>query len=337
MVPTEEDEEESSSGGDEDEEELNRREFALLLARDIALAAVLVAVIFGGMFAYTQVWPPVVVVESESMQHSGTQSFLDTVDTGDIVLVQHVSSKDGVVTWVEGHATGYKTYGEFGDVIIFERPRGAPGEAPIIHRPILYMLYNATSRSYDAPSLATLDRGWWSATNASGTLSAPYGITGTISMNHLGFGGDRTGTINVALFLSANYSTDGYVTMGDNNAYTSGFDPWLVSHTLVIGRARGEIPWFGLIKLTVSPTATGCCPGGWGDTGPAGAPKNSWDSLATSLLLIPVGIFLADYGFAFVESSWKARKRKKGDRAADDAEESTPANEPSNESDDDPR
>jgi signal peptidase len=311
---------ESSTDADGPEEELTRKEFAILLTRDIAIAAVLVALIFGGMFAYTQVWPPVVVVESQSMQHSSSVSYLGAIDTGDLVLVQAVGSKDDVVTWVEGHATGYRTYGDFGDVIIFHRPRGTAGEAPIIHRPILYLVYNATSASYDAPTLRSIDRSWWTATNRTGAvLASPFSITGTIVMNHLGFRGDRTHTISVSSLLSQNYNTDGYVTMGDNNAYTSTFDGWLVAHTLVIGRARGELPWFGLIKLTVSPTSTGCCHAGWGDVA---APRNSWDSLATSLVLIPVGIFLADYGFAFGDRLWKGyrqRKRTGGDTEPADA------------------
>ncbi len=313
--------EESFTDADGPEEELSRKEFALLLTRDIAIAAILVALIFGGMFAYTQVWPPVVVVESESMQHSDAQSYLGAIDTGDLVLVQAVSSKNDVVTWVEGHATGYQTYGDFGDVIIFRRPLGGPGEPPIIHRPILYLLYNATSQTFDAPTLAFLNRSWWSASKTDGPLTFPFGINGTITMNHLGFRGGKTWTVDVAELNGSGYRTDGYVTMGDHNAYKSGFDSWLVAHTLVIGRARGELPWFGLIKLTVSPTSTGCCHGGWGD--PA-APRNSWDSLATSLVLIPVGIFLADYGFAYGERLWKGYRRRKRDAEPEAADSDEP-------------
>jgi len=50
----------------------------------------------------------------------------------------------------------------------------------------------------------------------------------------------------------------------------------------VVGRARGELPWFGLLKLTLQPTDA-CCPGGWGDPE---APKNSWDSLLVGLAFL---------------------------------------------------
>ena len=62
-------EEASSDGG---QPELSRKEFTLLLVRDIAIAGTLVAIVFGTMFAYTQVWPPVVVVESGTIEIVGT-------------------------------------------------------------------------------------------------------------------------------------------------------------------------------------------------------------------------------------------------------------------------
>src|SRR3972149_5875447 len=127
MPRTEEEREQPSSETGGGEDELSRKEFALLLTRDIAIAAILVALIFGGMFAYAQVWPPVVVVESGSMQHSATRSYLGVIDTGGMVLVQAVHSRSDVVTYVEGRVSGHETYGNYGDVIIFHPP-GKPAE-----------------------------------------------------------------------------------------------------------------------------------------------------------------------------------------------------------------
>src|SRR3972149_11098665 len=110
-----------TSSGDEGEPEDGKR-FAILLARDISFAVILVAIILGAVFAYTQVWPPMVVVESDSMQHSRTRSFVGVIDTGDLVLVQAVHQASDVVTYVEGRAPGNEAYSNFGDVIIFHRP-----------------------------------------------------------------------------------------------------------------------------------------------------------------------------------------------------------------------
>src|SRR5712664_2169395 len=107
---------ESSEG---EVKELSRKEFTLLLARDIGIAGILVAIVFGTMYAYTQVWPPVVVVESGSMQHSNSRAYLGVIDTGDLVLVQAIHSRSDVVTYIEGRVSGYEAYSNYGDVIIF--------------------------------------------------------------------------------------------------------------------------------------------------------------------------------------------------------------------------
>lgn len=309
MARTEGGERESSSepGGDD---ELSRKEFALLLTRDIAIAAILVALIFGGMFTYTQVWPPVVVVESGSMQHSHVQSHLGAIDTGDLVLVQAIHSRTDVVTYVEGRASGYETYGNYGDVIIFHPP-GKPAEVtPIIHRAILYVDHpsGTTFGGVDIPSLAAFPDSW-SATHPDGTpATTPYGLGNvTVTLRSWASGSERRESLS---FNLRPLTRSGFLTKGDHNSAFDGVPTYTppVPVSEVVGKARGEIAWFGLIKLTVSPTSTGCCRSGWGDST---APRNSWDSLATSLVLIPVGIFLADYGFAYAERIWKGRRRRK--------------------------
>jgi len=305
MAPKGDDDPRSSDRTEEPEEELSRKEFAILLVRDIAFAGILVAIIFGSMFAYTQVWPPVVVVESGSMQHSHTRSFLGAIDTGDVVLVQAVHSTSDVVTYVQGEASGYETYSNYGDVIIFHPPGAPAGVTPIIHRAILYADLSASPfGGVDIPSLAAF-RDPWSATHPDGSPAAlPIGLGNvTLTMRSWSSGFERNDTLTFDL---RPLNRSGFLTKGDHNgdfdktAYTP---PVPVSE--IIGKARGELPWFGLIKLTVTPT-TGCCRAGWGDPK---APTNSWDSLSTSLVLIPVGIFLADYGFALIERSWKSWRK----------------------------
>jgi hypothetical protein len=46
-----------------------KRSSAFLFARDAGIALVLVALILVTMYAYTGLWPPLVVVESNSMMH----------------------------------------------------------------------------------------------------------------------------------------------------------------------------------------------------------------------------------------------------------------------------
>ncbi len=298
------------SSGDGGEPEDGRR-FAVLLARDIAFAVILVAIILGAVFAYTQLWPPVVVVESDSMQHGRTQSFIGVVDTGDIVLVQAVRQPSDVTTYVEGRVAGYETYSNYGDVIIFYRPGASLSATPIIHRAIVYVVPNP-SGGVDVPSLAALPAGEWSGVKVGGspTSDSPYGLVSFILFRVRSWDANAPVLRDLRFDLTG-VTTAGFLTKGDRNPSV---DNWgdAVAVTRIRGKARGELPWFGLIKLTLFPTSS-CCTS-WG----AYAPKNSWDSLAITLVLLPISLFLIDYAYAFAEDLWKLRKKR----------EKTPAGEP---------
>src|SRR5437899_8632681 len=111
------------------------------LVRDLLVAGIIVVIVLVGIYVYTGVWPPLVVVESQSMQHSGTESYFGVIDTGDMVFQQAAPNRADVVTYLEGRASGYATYGDYGDVIIF---RHASDPTPVI-----------TGRSCTSPSTTT--------------------------------------------------------------------------------------------------------------------------------------------------------------------------------------
>jgi len=283
---------------EDDEEDEN---FWKGLGRDLLVAAIIVVVFLAAIYAYAGVWPPLVVVESASMQHSGQDSFLGVIDTGDMVFQQAAPTRADVVTYLEGRASGYSTYGDYGDVIIFRRPSSA---TPVIHRAIMYVTVH-TNNTADIPNLALLPTSEWEATNLAGATTYPYALR-TVTIHRMGFTHNFGIAFNLASLAQSFAPRSGYITMGDHNAQescASSPDPcpstpydfaWLPKQQDVIGRARGEIPWFGLLKLTLQPTDS-CCPGGWGSTGPQGAPKNSWDSLLVSLLFLLALPFILEY------------------------------------------
>ncbi len=106
--------------------------------KDLLISIIIVAVIFLSLYAYTQNWPPIVIVESGSMQH-GESSHIGIIDTGDIVLVKKIYSEEDVVTYVEGRMSGYERYGDYGDVIIYNYQ----GKS-IIHRAIVYLKWSGS-------------------------------------------------------------------------------------------------------------------------------------------------------------------------------------------------
>lgn len=308
----------------EDEEE--REHFWKGLGRDLIIAAIIVVVILAAMYAYTGLWPPLVVVESGSMQHSNRESFLGVIDTGDMVFQQAAPTRSSVITYIEGRASGYTTYGDYGDVIIFQRPANP---TPVIHRAIMFVSLHANGTA-DVPDLALLSSGWQAVNATGGATTTPYFLR-TVTIHGMGFQHDLGITFVFSGFSSFGVR-NGYITMGDNNAYlycAINADPcqnstpydtgWLPRQQDIIGRARGELPWFGLVKLTLAPTES-CC-AGWGDPE---APKNSWDSLLVSLIFLLALPFILEYAGRgwkkFIaprlpEINWPWRRQSRTDRS----------------------
>lgn len=118
---------------------LNTRNSSVLLFKDIASSIAIVAIIGLVLFSISGVWPPLVAIESGSMEPH--------MEKGDLVFLtenDRLASNDavaaGVVTHEAGEQSGYTKFGDHGDVIIF-RPNGQQ-QTPIIHRAHLYVEEN---------------------------------------------------------------------------------------------------------------------------------------------------------------------------------------------------
>jgi len=301
----------------------------LLLTRDVIIAFIIVGIIMAAIVAYSQVWPPMVVIESNSMQHSNDESYIGTIDTGDLVLVKKAPYKSDVTTYIEGRASGYITYSDYGDVIVF-RKYGITDTTPIIHRAMVYVIKNETTPDgYDIPSLENLelnvDWGGWND-NISGPdipVTSPYNLNKSIWIKDVGYSKTNLTILTTSKpFADAKEvdATTFYLTAGDHNlGYASNTpDPWMVKQEWIIGVARGELPWFGLIKLTLNPESGGCCPRGWGDPY---APKNSWDNLLISIVLIIATPFILDFVIGYLLDVRKKRKAKKKKESGEEEEE----------------
>ena len=266
---------------------------AVQFLRDAGIALAFVVSILVAMYAYTGLWPPLVVVESESMMHSEENvSYIGVIDTGDMVLVKDIDEADDVETYVEGFVTGHRTYGDYGDVVIYNK-MGDLTETPIIHRAVLYLEANAGGDSYRCEALRDLPDDKWSSSDSWDQLKS------AISIYHYGYR-DTTVTIDVAYILGEfNRGSDtpqsGFIMRGDHNTwidqrYRDSFKP--VDADWVVGKARGEIPWFGLLKLWISHTLR------------SDAPENSVRNLWISMIVIVVVPIVID-----VVLTYRVRKR----------------------------
>ncbi len=255
--------------------------------KSLFIAAAIVIIIILGLYAYSGLWPPLVVVESESMQHSDTTSYIGVIDTGDLVVVKTISSLADVRTYVASLNDGYKTYGDYGDVVIYDRD-GSLLAKPVIHRALVELVYNSTSNSFDVPSLANVPSEKWSVNGLH--TGRWYALNSSLELYHVGYR-DQTVTITLSSILSYFQFNDiaphgGLITKGDHNLIydqspMANIARQPVTADWIVGVARGEIPWFGLIKLWA------------GGNMPAQTPENSkTDLILTFVIIISIPVVL---------------------------------------------
>tara|TARA_B110000438_G_scaffold286791_1_gene318394 strand:- start:460 stop:1284 length:825 start_codon:yes stop_codon:yes gene_type:complete len=214
-------------------------------AKDVGIAVGCVFIVFLLTFAYSGNWPPMVVIESGSMEHDNNSlyaeprySHLGIIDTGDLVIVKQ-AEKDEIVTYLAGKKTNYKMYGDYGDVIVYykngiETHEGQP-VTPVIHRAMAWVeVIDKENKTYYIPEIDTY-------------------FYGKIELAEIGLGGGAS---------IKDLENSGYITKGDSTGNPhpdqlthydiKGEKVQPVTPDSVVGMARGELPWFGLMKLRLT-------------------------------------------------------------------------------------
>lgn len=205
----------------------------------IIIVSVLVMVILA---AFSSVLPAASVVESGSMQHSHTWT-AGTINTGDLIFEKGVNDPvRDIVTYVQGRTSNFSTYGDFGDVMLYN----GVWNFTIVHRAMFYLDWNGTT-----PVVQGYNGQEWI------NITPDQIVVKDVGFSHR--------NLVVSLFGLAGHS--GFITMGDNNLATStlnittaggflasdqdifGFLP--ISPENVSAIATGHIPWVGLIKLNI--------------------------------------------------------------------------------------
>lgn len=247
------------------------------LVRELVLAAGMITLLVLAMWAHTGSMPPLVVVESNSMQHDSNGE-IGTIDAGDLILV-HSPEDNRIITFAEATDPksdyyGYESLGMEGDVIIYER-NGESDSTPIIHRALFKI---SIGESLPAENQDGCEGGvFWN-----GLCITSWSVPGSDQVNvkeiNLVFDGVNTGKYSCGgiaaqhgseWFSVENYSpmNPGYITLGDNNdcnddqgvfEFAQGLSSIHsgmirpVQEDWVIGISGAEIPWLGTVKLMVS-------------------------------------------------------------------------------------
>jgi signal peptidase I len=291
--------------------------------RNLLVEIGLVLLIFAGTWAYTaQPFPgalPLVVVESESMMHgprgpclTGTQCAdysgipfgrVGTIDPGDLVLVKRVSTFGDVETAFGGGSRD--GYGGHGDVLVFRRDGSG---APIIHRAMLLVRAEPDgcqpngfpACKYVIPETCNEQRFATFVQPRQGSSNWRAYCRGSSQPITLDL--ERDGLfLRLEGYPCANQRCpamhSGFITKGDNNRHADqpvpmggggGVTCCPVPLDRIVGKARGEVPWFGLIKLAVvgnpayHPELDPAGASQW-RVGAARAPSDVWLALGLSL------------------------------------------------------
>ncbi len=240
------------------------------LIREVGVAGLVVVVVLAALWGGTgQSFPdeaPVVVIESGSMMHCKIpMSYpcdperygrIGTIDPGDLVFVRDVDGREDVVPFAEG---GRASYGMDGDVVIY-RKDGSETQTPIIHRAMAWLQIH-DNFTYSVPGLGI--RFADDLNDPALGPESPYGLPRNYAaqleteVNHRiqcyenNLQGAGCFGLEPLDDVPSPSDFSGFITRGDNNpsADQPGISRLPVQPGWILGKARGEVPWLGLVKL----------------------------------------------------------------------------------------
>ncbi len=219
------------------------------------ILVIIVAVIFIGIiggYAYISAESgldsPLSVIMSRSMQHDNEQSQIGVIDTGDVMVIEKYSkamNEGRVYSYVEGTINGYRSFGDYGSVIIYDRDTDMN---PVIHRAIVWLDYNGDG-TWSIPSFAEY-KGEWECIKNGIKITNYNKLSGTLTFIDV-----TQSQKTVSIKLDDLGKQSGYLTMGDNisNYYFDQLSLTPVRAPIGTDQIRSvaimEIPWMGVIKV----------------------------------------------------------------------------------------
>ncbi|WP_276299531.1 S26 family signal peptidase [Halorussus lipolyticus] len=194
----------------------------VVFVREMLSSAGIVLAIGLLLFAISGVWPPMVAIESGSMEPQMQKGDLVFIMDEGRLVPDAAQSGTGVVTYKTGQDSGYKSFNNYGDVIIY-KPDGKNYQTPIIHRARFWV--EEGENWYDEADKQYID-----ADNCQQLTNCPAPNAGFITK------GDANGFYDQAAWSGGALS-----------------DP--VKPSWIRGTAEVRIPWLGWVRLQFSGAA----------------------------------------------------------------------------------
>jgi signal peptidase len=193
---------------------------AAVYLRDVITSVATVLLVGLLLFAVSGIWPPMVAVESGSMEpNMNVGDLVFVVDNERFVpghAVEHDGRTSGVVPADRAREVGHTEFNRYGDVIVYQ-PNGQGHRTPVIHRAMLFV---------------EADENWYDRADR----------------DHVGNADDCEELNN----CPAPHA--GFITLGDNNArydqQTTLSAP--VRPGWIIGTAEVKVPYLGYVRLAFS-------------------------------------------------------------------------------------
>lgn len=197
--------------------------WAVSLAREILIVALVVGGIALGLYLACGAWPAIVTIESESM--------VPHMNVGDLVIVVAPDRYGSLVSWEEGKRSNYTRFGDYGDVIIYQPNGASPGfPVPLLSRGVHPIIHRAIQ--YAEPGPVTEIKGMTFVDKTGKGYTAPH--EGYITW------GDNN-PVPDQLAWSGDYRGLGPL------------EP--VKKEWIVGKALYAVPYVGLIPLNIVPVA----------------------------------------------------------------------------------
>ncbi|WP_257299424.1 S26 family signal peptidase [Haloarchaeobius sp. FL176] len=207
----------------------------VVTVRDIGSSLLTVAVLGLVLFAVSGIWPPLVAVESGSMEpHMHKNDLVFIVEEGRFAG-DSAQPGTGVVTHRAAQQNdGYWSFGNYGNVIVYQ-PNDDPRRVPIIHR-----------------------ARFWVEEGENWVDSEAEGGTGKANPQYLSRAESADREFDCDEITACRPSHSGFVTKGDaNDVYDQvGGQSNVVRPDWVRGKAKVRIPLLGWIRLQFAQLAT---------------------------------------------------------------------------------